>query len=72
MIIKMDIKLTKELRDYLNGYHFIDKDEVTMAVQDFFFPDAGTDGEEPSYWEVAECQKVAERYIKLNKEKFSN
>ena len=52
----MDIKLTKELRDYLNGYHFIDKDEVTMAVQDFFFPDAGTDGEEPSYWEISECQ----------------
>lgn len=66
----MDIKLTKELRDYLNGYHFIDKDEVTMAVQDFFFPDAGTDGEEPSYWEVAECQEVAEIYVKLNRERF--
>ena len=59
----MDIKFTREVRNYLYWFTFVDDDEVTMAVQDFFFPDAWTDWEEPSYGEIAECQEVAKQFL---------
>ena len=58
------------LYDYLDWYDFVNKTEILCATQDYFFPDAWTDWEQPSYWDIADCQEKANKYIEDREIKF--
>lgn len=58
-----DIDYQEQCFDELDSYHFVERSEVVGAIQDYFYPDAGTDWEQPSYWELAIYTERADEYI---------
>ena len=57
------IDYDEQLYEELDNFSFVSKSEVVGAIQDYFYPDAWTDWEQPSYWEIAVCEQMAEDYI---------
>jgi len=55
-------KNKKDLFEYLDGYDFISREEIAMAVCDFFVEEMGVLN--PSYWELWEYDTLADEYIK--------
>ena len=64
------IDYDEQLFDELDNFSFVDKGEIVWAIQDYFYPDAGTDWEQPSYWELAEYSRLAEDYMNDRKIEF--
>jgi len=52
----------KKLFDYLDGYWFSNIDEIVNAIADFYYPDAGSDWEQPSRSELSEYWEIAIQY----------
>ena len=55
-------KNKQDLRDYLDGFNFVNDEEVWMAVADFFMEEMGVLN--PSYWEIVEYWELAAEYMK--------
>lgn len=55
-------KNKQDLWDYLNGFSFVSREEIAMAVCDFFMEEMGVLN--PSYWELWEYDALADEYIK--------
>lgn len=64
------IDYDEQLFDELDNFSFVNKGEIVWAIQDYFYPDAGTDWEQPSYWELAEYERLAEDYMNDRKIEF--
>ena len=64
------IDYDEQLFDELDNTSFVNKDEIVWAIQDYFYPDAGTDWEQPSYWELSEYERLAEEYMNDRKIEF--
>ena len=60
------------LYDYLDWFNFVNKLEINCAIQDYFYPDAWTKWEWPSYWEIAEYDKIADEYMEDREIKFDS
>lgn len=56
----------KDLFEYLNGYNFVAKNEILMAICDFFRENELID-QDPSYWELAYYWELGDEYIQLKK-----
>jgi hypothetical protein len=57
------IDYDEQLYEELDNFSFVSKSEIVWAIQDYFYPDAWTDWEQPSMWELAEYEQMAEDYI---------
>lgn len=55
-------KNKQDLREYLDGFSFVSREEIAMAVCDFFVEEMGVSN--PSYWELWEYDTLADEYIK--------
>lgn len=55
-------KNKQDLFDYLDGFSFVNDEEVWMAVNDFFVEEMGVFN--PSYWELLEYWELATEYMK--------
>lgn len=55
-------KNKQDLREYLDGFSFVSREEIAMAVCDFFVEEMGVLN--PSYWELAEYDALADEYVK--------
>lgn len=55
-------KNKQDLWDYLDGFSFVSREEIAMAVCDFFVEEMGVIN--PSYWELAEYDALADEYVK--------
>ena len=55
-------KNKQDLWDYLDGFSFVSREEIAMAVCDFFMEEMGVFN--PSYWELWEYDALADEYIK--------
>ena len=55
-------KNKQDLWDYLDGFSFATREEIAMAVCDFFVEEMGVIN--PSYWELVEYDALADEYIK--------
>lgn len=64
------IDYDEQLFDELDKTSFVNKEEIVLAIQDYFYPDAGTDWEQPSYWELSEYGRLAEDYMNDRKIEF--
>ena len=64
------IDYDEQLFDELDNISFVNRGEIVWAIQDYFYPDAGTDWEQPSYWELAEYERLAEDYMNDRKIEF--
>lgn len=62
-------KTKKNLRDYLDWYDFTSREEIAMAVCDFFIEEMGVFN--PSYWELIEYDQLADEYVVENAVAFS-
>ena len=51
------------LFDYLDGYSFVDKQEIIGAIELYYYPDEEGQKENASYWELSEYDDIAQRYI---------
>ena len=56
------------LEAYLDNYGFVNREEVVMAVNDFFQEEMGV--EQLSFWDLMEAWKIADDYIKEKGLKF--
>lgn len=54
-------KTKKDLRDYLDWYNFATREEIAMAICDFFVEEMGV--LDPSYWELIEYDQLADEYV---------
>ena len=54
-------KNKKDLFEYLDGYDFISREEIAMAVCDFFIEEVGIIN--PSYWELVQYDELADEYV---------
>ena len=54
-------KTKQDLWDYLDGFSFATREEIAMAVCDFFIEEMGVLN--PSYWELAEYDELADEYV---------
>lgn len=54
-------KNKQDLWDYLDGFSFATREEIAMAVCDFFVEEMGVLN--PSYWELAEYDELADEYV---------
>ena len=55
-------KNKQDLWDYLDGFSFVNDEEVWMAVNDFFVEEMGVFN--PSYWELLEYWELATEYMR--------
>lgn len=55
-------KNKQDLWEYLDGFSFVSREEIAMAVFDFFMEEMGVFN--PSYWELREYDQLADEYIK--------
>lgn len=55
-------KTKQDLWDYLDGFDFVNDEEIWMAVNDFFMEEMGVLN--PSYWELLEYWELATEYMK--------
>lgn len=55
-------KNKQDLWEYLDGFDFVNDEEVWMAVADFFMEEMGVFN--PSYWEIIEYWELATEYMK--------
>ena len=55
-------KNKQDLFDYLDGFSFVSREEIAMAVCNFFVEEMGVLN--PSYWELAEYDALADEYVK--------
>lgn len=55
-------KNKQDLREYLDWFSFVSREEIAMAVCDFFIEEMGVFN--PSYWELREYDALADEYIK--------
>ena len=55
-------KNKRDLWEYLDGFSFVSREEIAMAVCDFFVEEMGIFN--PSYWELREYDALADEYIK--------
>jgi len=55
-------KNKQDLFNYLDGFSFVSREEIAMAVCDFFVDEMGVLN--PSYWELSEYDALADEYIK--------
>ena len=56
-------KNKQDLWDYLDGFSFVNDEEVWMAVNDFFVEEMGVFN--PSYWELLEYWELATEYMRI-------
>ena len=54
-------KNKQDLWDYLDGFSFAPREEIAMAVCDFFVEEMGVIN--PSYWELVEYDELADEYV---------
>ena len=54
-------KNKQDLWDYLDGFSFATREEIAMAVCDFFVEEMGVIN--PSYWELVEYDELADEYV---------
>jgi hypothetical protein len=62
-------KTKKDLRDYLDWYNFVSREEIAMAICDFFIEEMEVFY--PSYWELIEYDQLADEYVLENAIAFS-
>ena len=55
-------KNKQDLWGYLDGFKFVSREEIAMAVCNFFMEEMGVLN--PSYWELWEYDALADEYIK--------
>lgn len=66
MFLEDEERTRKRLFDFLDGYTFVDINEIAMAINDYF----NWEDSNPSYWELAHYGFLAEEYAERKNIKF--